>query len=200
MAESEKSGFGQMIESFAQPLGSLLTTVLPMVIQGGNKALGFYRQLPQNFIEFSIGMIFCFFGGVYPTLFAAVQAAENGGRKIVMENITILADEAIKIIDESKKDDDADEDKDGKKDVTEISGKDYMTRKTLLVLKKMNPEKVREKRKMFGVVLEWFFSQQNLPSCLDRQCNLCDLPCLVGGCCGAVFEICSDHQHGSFNC
>ena len=168
-SESGKGGLAQLVEQFAKPLGNLLTTVLPLVIQYGNLALENYRKLPQNFIEFCIGFIFCFFGGVYPTLFAAVQAAENSGRKVVMENLHILADvrniyfwrrthheflvshslffrltyqEVIKIIEESKKDDAVDADKDGKKDVTEISGREYMTRKTLLVLKKMNPDKV----------------------------------------------------------
>ena len=46
-------------------------------------------------------------------------------------------------MEESKKDDEKDEDKDGKKDVTEASAKEYLQRKTLLVLKKMNPDKVR---------------------------------------------------------
>jgi len=45
------------------------------------------------------------------------------------------------IIEASKKDDDVDKDKDGKKDVTGLSGKEYLARKTMLVLKKMNPDK-----------------------------------------------------------
>jgi hypothetical protein len=104
--------------------------------------LELYRQLPQNFLEFGIGIIFCFFGGVYPTLFAAVQAAENGGRTAVLDALYDLAQEATIIVEESKKDDTADEDKDGKKDVVEITNKEYYQRKTLLVLRKMNPEKV----------------------------------------------------------
>lgn len=144
MAEekSEKGGLGKLAEGLAKPAGAFLTIALPTLIQGGYKALEFYRKLPQNFIEFCIGLIFCFFGGVYPTLFAAVQAAENGGRKVVFQAIQDLADEATIIIEESKKDDDQDEDKDGKKDVAQITGKEYMKRKTLLVFKKINPEKV----------------------------------------------------------
>lgn len=59
-----------------------------------------------------------------------------------MNAITDLADEALVILEEVKKDDDADDDKDGKKDVDEISGSELLKRKTLLVLKKMNPEKI----------------------------------------------------------
>lgn len=86
--------------------------------------------------------MFCFFGGTFPTLFAAIQAAEYGGRKTVMNAITELADEALIILEEVKKDDDRDDDKDGKKDVDQLSGSELMKRKTLLVLKKMNPEKI----------------------------------------------------------
>lgn len=142
MADSENGGLRQIVEKFAKPLGVLVTTALPLVITWGSKAVELYSKLPQNFIEFLIGCIFCFFGGVYPTLFAAVQAAENGGRKAVMAALKDLSDEAMKIIEASKKDDDVDEDKDGKKDVEQISGQEFVRRKTLLVLKKMNPDKI----------------------------------------------------------
>jgi hypothetical protein len=74
-------------------------------------------------------------------LFAAVQAAEYGGRKTVMDAVQDLSNEALIIIEESKKDDQADDDKDGKSDVGNLSGKEFMVRKTKLVLRKMNPEK-----------------------------------------------------------
>jgi hypothetical protein len=59
-----------------------------------------------------------------------------------VDALTDLSNEIIMIVDASKKDDDVDADKDGKKDVTEISNPEYLQRKTLLVFKKMNPEKV----------------------------------------------------------
>ena len=163
--DSKLGGLLQIVEMVAKPLGAFLTQALPLVITHGNKALEYYRKLPQNFIEFLIGFIFCFFGGVYPTLFAAVQAAENGGRQTVMVAIKDLADEAIIIINESKKDDDVDADKDGKKDVQEISGKEYLQRKTLLVLKKMNPEKVRFF--WFFVILLVLWNRRHLHSILN---------------------------------
>ena len=142
-SDTKGEGLLKIVQMVAKPLGAFLTQAIPLIIKHGNMAVAFYQKLPQNLIEFLIGCIFCFFGGVYPTLFAAVQAAENGGRKTVMAAIKDLSDEAMIIINESKKDDDVDADKDGKKDVEQISGKEYLQRKTLLVLKKMNPEKVR---------------------------------------------------------
>jgi hypothetical protein len=70
------------------------------------------------------------------------MAAEYGGRQTIYEAIKDLAEEATKIIEQSQKDDDLDKDKDGVKDVNQITGKEFVQRKTLLVLQKMNPEKV----------------------------------------------------------
>jgi hypothetical protein len=53
-----------------------------------------------------------------------------------------LSNEAMAIIEDSKKDDTADIDKDGIADVNALSCKELMERKSLLVLRKMNPEKI----------------------------------------------------------
>jgi hypothetical protein len=68
---------GELIQSIAKPLGAFLTTAIPLVITYCNKAAEFYGTLPQNFIHFLIGLFFCFFGGIYPTLFAAIQAVRQ---------------------------------------------------------------------------------------------------------------------------
>ena len=78
-----------------------------------------------------------------------------------MTAIEDLADEALLILEEVKKDDDVDADKDGKKDVDEISGSQLLKRKTLLVLKKMNPEKIDKAissiYKVYVTKLIWIF-------------------------------------------
>lgn len=55
-----------------------------------------------------------------------------------------ISEEAIIIARESRKDDKADNDKDGVNDVKQMSGKDLAKRKLKLVLAKMNPEKVND--------------------------------------------------------
>jgi hypothetical protein len=130
------------LQGIAKPVFEFITFALPVVISYCAKAHQAFLKLPQNAMNFFVGFVFCFFGGLYPVLFAAMEAAEYGGRKTVMDSVNELANEAIVIIEESKKDDDVDADKDGKKDVTALSGKDYMIRKTQLVLTKMNPEKI----------------------------------------------------------
>ena len=79
---------------------------------------------------------------MYPALFAAFEAARHGGAKQVQEALNDLADEAMIIIEASKKDDDLDLDNDGIKDVDAIDSKKYAVRKAKLVMKKINPEKV----------------------------------------------------------
>lgn len=117
----------------------------------------YFQKLPQNALLFIYGAIFCFFGGIFPSLFVAIQAAEYGGRQTVMLAITDLADEALVILEEVKKDDDLDEDKDGKKDVDKLSGSELLKRKTLLVLKKMNPEKIDKAiGSMYRVYVSWW--------------------------------------------
>jgi hypothetical protein len=131
-----------VLQSIAKPLLAALTFSVPIAIKSCKFAYSYYSRLPQNAILFVTGFVFCFFGGTFPVLFAAVQAAEYGGRQAVMLALSDLADEAIIIIEESKKDDVADDDKDGKADVAKISNAEFLSRKTQLVLKKMNPEKI----------------------------------------------------------
>ena len=130
------------LQSLAKPLIDGLTVALPFIIQTSKTVYSYYLKLPQNALLFVYGFVFCFFGGTFPVLFAALQAAEYSGRQAVLAAVGDLADEALIIIEESKKDNQVDEDKDGKKDVDQISHQEYVKRKTLLVLRKMNPEKV----------------------------------------------------------
>ena len=70
------------------------------------------------------------------------QAAEYGGLHTVSEAISDLAEEVLVIIEQSKKDNKVDADGDGDADVDELKGRELLKRKMLLVLKKMNPQKV----------------------------------------------------------
>ena len=112
------------------------------MIKYGRVVRVYIDKLPANAFNFLVGFIFCFFGGLYPVLFAAIQAANYGGRKAVMDALRDIADEVLKIIEESKKDDKVDADGDGKADVNELATKEFVQRKFLLVIKKMDPLKV----------------------------------------------------------
>ncbi len=70
------------------------------------------------------------------------KAAEHGGLTTVRKALKDISQEALVIVEESKKDDAADEDNDGVSDVKQISGKALVKRKLKLVLTKMDPNKV----------------------------------------------------------
>lgn len=133
----------EQLQAIARPLVQVISWLLPFLVHGVAKAHAFYKKLPIGVVRFWVGAIFCFFGGLYPVTFAAIQAAEHGGRKKFAEAMQDLSEEALKIIEASKKDDTEDLDKDGKADVAELDGKSLLMRKFNLVVTKMDPAKVR---------------------------------------------------------
>jgi hypothetical protein len=144
MSEQQKkiSAVTQLLANCAQPLITAITYALPLIIAYSKIGYDWYVKLPKDHLQLLIGTILCFFGGVYPTLFAAIEAAKHGGLATLQDSLKALSEEAIIIIEASKKDDNADEDKNGIKDVKEISNKELIIRKTNLVLVKMDPQKV----------------------------------------------------------
>ena len=101
----------EILQTVAKPLATFLGFVIPPLFFFTAKAYHWFSFLPKNVAQFLIGFIFCFFGGLYPTVFAAIQAAEHGGRKVVVKAVSDLASEIMVILDESKKDDQVDADK-----------------------------------------------------------------------------------------
>jgi uncharacterized membrane protein len=124
-------------EKLAKPAFEFMCVLLPMMVQIGNNLNKVWNKLDDNIIKSILGFAFCFFGGMYPTVFAAIQAAEQGGRALVISSVKELSVEATRILQESKKDDD----KEPEKNKT-LSHQEYIHSKTLFVLQKMNPEKV----------------------------------------------------------
>ncbi len=141
MSQSQGSKEDQLLKH-TKPIIQFITKATPVIITSCQRAWAFYKTLPEDYIQLIIGLIFCFFGGLFPVVFAAVEAAKHGGISDVTTALGDLSDEAMKIIEASKKDDEKDEDRDGKKDVEQIDTKALLMRKTNLVLSKMNPEKV----------------------------------------------------------
>jgi hypothetical protein len=139
---TNKSLVVKFVTKHARSINAFAEIALPLLIMYSRKAQAYYKKLPADYISFAFGFIICFFGGVYPALFAAFEAARHGGAKQVQEALNDLADEAMIIIEASKKDDDLDLDNDGIKDVDAIDSKKYAVRKAKLVMKKINPEKV----------------------------------------------------------
>lgn len=136
------SQFARVVESIARPFFSLVEFLLPIIISQCRFIYSAYSKLPHDAVAVLIGIVFCFFGGLYPTLFSAAQAAKHSGLSTLRVGLGDLANEAIFIIEESKKDDDKDDDGDGVKYVKQISSREFALRKAKLVMQKLNPEKV----------------------------------------------------------
>ena len=162
----------ELLQSIAKPAMNMIFEAIPHIIKFSRAVYSFYKKLPILYVTLIIGFVMCFFGGIYPTLFAALQvsdavrsafdffwsvcqllyvrlrlqsqAAEHSGLSTVKKALSVLSNEVMVIIEENKKDNATDADGDGVSDVDEISNREFIQRKTTLVLKKMDPEKVND--------------------------------------------------------
>jgi hypothetical protein len=81
-----------------QIVTTVFRTVLPPIVTTIRTIVDFYRILPIDAILAQIGLIYAFAGGYYPTLFAAVQAAQHCGYQNMITAIQVLVDEATTAI------------------------------------------------------------------------------------------------------
>eukprot|EP00573_Skeletonema_grethae_P001869 CAMPEP_0201687122 /NCGR_PEP_ID=MMETSP0578-20130828/1313_1 /ASSEMBLY_ACC=CAM_ASM_000663 /TAXON_ID=267565 /ORGANISM="Skeletonema grethea, Strain CCMP 1804" /LENGTH=306 /DNA_ID=CAMNT_0048171247 /DNA_START=107 /DNA_END=1030 /DNA_ORIENTATION=+ len=139
---TESTNNTEKLEKLGRTVLNGIITAIPICMTFFHNAHEMYNRLPTDYLHFLIGAILCFFGGFYPTVFAAVQAAEHGGLTTVKIALKALGEEVIIIVNESKKDDKVDDDGDGTPDTEQLSPRILMERKVKLVLTKMNPEKV----------------------------------------------------------
>jgi len=135
-------------------VGVHVATVLwPYVWQMVQACRNVYSVMPVDLISALVGLVWCFCGGLYPTVFAAVEAARLTGWAATSRAVTDLADEAAIIAAESKKDDAEDKDGDGVADVKQMDGKQLLLRKTKLVLTHSDPEKINNA--LSGLYMSW---------------------------------------------
>jgi len=132
------------LAALARPFINVLFALAPVLIKIASAAHALYKKLPIEQIYFICGSVLCFFGGFYPTVFAALQAADHGGLQTLSVAIRDLSEEILAIVEENKKDDKEDLDGDGVPDAKQVEGKELVKRKIQLVLKKMNPKKVND--------------------------------------------------------
>jgi len=128
-----------LLEASFRPLLVIATATLPHLIKATAILQRSLKRLPADEARIIIGIIFCFFGGLYPALFAAIQAIKIGGWSTFQGAVNQLSMEVTVILEASKKDDENNKDK--KEDE-----KTYIMRKLNIVLTKLNPEKVRQNR------------------------------------------------------
>jgi hypothetical protein len=116
-----------------QILISLGRMMLPPTVGVIKGVVKFYRSLPIDAITAQIGLVYCFLGGYYPTLFSSLQAARYCGFQIMLDALADLTEEAIKVIDAT-----ADLGWDN------LNRKDLFLRQTNIVLKTVDPVKINQ--------------------------------------------------------
>jgi hypothetical protein len=71
--------FAKAIQAVARPAVAILVWFLPLAISYCRFLHTTWKKIPYDASTFLVGVVFCFFGGLYPTLFAALQAAKHSG-------------------------------------------------------------------------------------------------------------------------
>ena len=92
--------FVRVVGTITQLFISAGKTVLPTVVAIVKGIVKIYKALPMEAITAQIGLVYCFLGGYYPTLFSSLQAAKYCGWHIMVKAISELTEEAITVIDE----------------------------------------------------------------------------------------------------
>lgn len=97
---------------------------------------------PEEWGPMILGLTLCFFGGCFATTIAAWEAFRATGFYTVRDCFKILYRDHRKVMEAWKKDDEKDDDGDGKKDVKQMNDKELARRKFLLIVKTVDPQEI----------------------------------------------------------
>mmetsp|Transcript_55212 Transcript_55212/g.103506 ORF Transcript_55212/g.103506 Transcript_55212/m.103506 type:complete len:386 (-) Transcript_55212:155-1312(-) len=93
-----------------------------------------YKILPIHLIEMIFGVGLCFFGGVYFASIAAYEAFRNFGGQVLMDELNLCYEEALRVKEANDIDDKKDENKDGIADVQQMSTNDLINHKAKMAM------------------------------------------------------------------
>lgn len=65
----------ELVQQLARPLINFIVEAIPVVVNTCQMVYQVYSRLPIKYIQLIIGTVMCFFGGFYPTVFAALQVS-----------------------------------------------------------------------------------------------------------------------------
>lgn len=96
---------GQDADAFVKVVGTVTQiivqtgkVVLPPVVALTKLVVGVYGALPKDAIVAQVGLVYAFAGGYYPTLFSSLQAAQQFGWNVMVQAISELTEEAVRVI------------------------------------------------------------------------------------------------------
>lgn len=119
--------------------------VWPYIVMLVKFLIEVYAWLPTNILMALAGLVLCFFGGTFPTLIAALEAARVCGWDRTVSACRDLASEAAAVLEENKKDD--------LKEGAKMEGKKLIMHKTNLVMTHCHAEKVNTA--ISGLLTSW---------------------------------------------
>lgn len=88
----------QIIKIILHSVTNIGIVILPPVFIIISQIFKFYQQLPHDAIMAQAGLVYCFAGGYFPTLFAAITAAQHSGINIMLAAINDLYTEGNKAL------------------------------------------------------------------------------------------------------
>merc|ERR1712070_903587 len=99
-------------------------------------------MLPTKIIKAMIGLVICFFGGVFPLTIAAVEAWKVCGGDEALEALKELRADFVRVKDDVEADMCGGDEGKQSSDVKQLTGKELVMRETKLVLKVVKPDHV----------------------------------------------------------
>uniref|UniRef100_A0A7S3PCK5 ABC transmembrane type-1 domain-containing protein n=1 Tax=Amphora coffeiformis TaxID=265554 RepID=A0A7S3PCK5_9STRA len=136
-------GFVTVVSTVTNLLVQMGSLILPPAVGAAKAIVGVYRALPKDAIVAGSGLMFCFAGGYYPTLFSSIQAAQQYGWDVMVQALTDLADEAILVIEALEADEKVKTSTYGMP-MDEVSMVRSLRRKTSLVMATVDPMKINQ--------------------------------------------------------
>lgn len=120
------------IKEFFSMVKAIAGTCLPPLFAAVRSITCFYRSLPKDALIAQIGLVYCFCGGCYPLLFAAIQAAKVAGLQDMLSALSDLIDEATIAAQTAKKEN----------QYETTSFQDTISKTTVVVMKAIDPVKI----------------------------------------------------------
>jgi len=130
-----------------------ISKIVPIYLYAFEKIEEYSKLIPADLITAIMGLVVCFFGGMFPTVIAAVEAWNIAGGAHAQECLMVAYNEIKKVRAANKKDDELDEDNDGIADVDQISAEELVKRKVHMFATTVAPKTLNDA--IAGIYTGW---------------------------------------------
>merc|ERR1719195_338970 len=144
---SAPSGLQPYIEKFEPVLAALLwalTKIIPVYLYCFDKLEEFSAYVPADLLTSIIGLVVCFFGGMFPTVIAAAEAWNIAGGEYAQKSLRHIYQQFKVVRVANKADDKKDDDGDGIADVDQIEANVLVKRKMHLFMTSIEPKTTQD--------------------------------------------------------